>query len=263
MVDIFQSLIGVFQSLHPVTLLMIEALFCFSIILLLLTLFGSIGLFIYTAVAIIAANIQVLKIVDFDFFSHPIALGTILFSSTYLCTDILAEYYHEKLARLCIYIGFVTFGLWVVLMLLTIGYPADALSFQEDGAMRTLFMPVPALFIAGMTAYLISQLHDVWVFQFIRRLTGGRFLWLRNCLSTILSSLIDNAIFTILAFVVLASSPLPWDVVIYSYILGSFLFRVVMALADTPFVYMARNAIKLHERYFATKMSYSSSYTSL
>ena len=64
------------------------------------SLFGEIGLYIYSAIAIIVANIQVLKLVKFSFFSEPIALGTVLFASTFLCTDILAEYYGAKKARI-------------------------------------------------------------------------------------------------------------------------------------------------------------------
>ena len=56
-------------------------------------------MYIYTVIAVIGANIQVLKIVDFPFFSNPIALGTILFASTFLTTDILTEYYGSKFAK--------------------------------------------------------------------------------------------------------------------------------------------------------------------
>ena len=65
-------------------------LFCFSSILVFLKIFGYIGLYIYTAIAVIAGNIQVLKIVDFFYSIEPVALGTILFASTYFCTDILS-----------------------------------------------------------------------------------------------------------------------------------------------------------------------------
>ena len=65
----------------------------FISILIFLKFFGEVGLYVYTSIAVIAANIQVLKIVKFSFFAEPIALGTILFASIFLCTDILAEYY--------------------------------------------------------------------------------------------------------------------------------------------------------------------------
>ena len=66
-------------------------------------------MYVYTVLAIIVANIQVLKIVNFPFFENPIALGTILFSTTFLTTDILTEYYGVKSARKNILIGFLGF----------------------------------------------------------------------------------------------------------------------------------------------------------
>ena len=106
---------------------------CLLTILLLLKLFGEVGIFIYTVIAIISANIQVLKIVEFPFFSNPIALGTILFSSTFLATDILTEYYGSKIARRNILIGFVSFLIMTLFMLFTIGFtPLGAANAEED-----------------------------------------------------------------------------------------------------------------------------------
>ena len=94
-------------NLTPILLTwFIFLIFCFLAILIFLKLFGEVGIYVYTSIAIIAANIQVLKIVDFPFFNNPIALGTILFSSTFFATDILAEYYGTKYARKNILIGF-------------------------------------------------------------------------------------------------------------------------------------------------------------
>ena len=107
--------------------------FCLFVILILLKLFGEAGLYVYTVLAIIGANIQVLKIVDFPFFSNPIALGTILFSTTFLTTDILAEYYGEKFARRNILIGFISFLLMTIFMLFTIGFtPLSEMSAGEE-----------------------------------------------------------------------------------------------------------------------------------
>ena len=90
----------IFLNTIPIEITWIVFLFlCLSIIMILLKIFGEIGLYIYTIVAIIVANIQVLKIVKFSFFSDPVALGTILFASTFLCTDILSEYYSKEKAK--------------------------------------------------------------------------------------------------------------------------------------------------------------------
>ena len=63
--------------------------FCLIVILFFLKFFGEAGMYVYTVLAIIGGNIQVLKIVEFPFFPNPIALGTILFATTFLATDIL------------------------------------------------------------------------------------------------------------------------------------------------------------------------------
>ena len=89
----FFELTEILNSFSPELMWLIMLVFCFFSILIFLRLFGYVGIFIYTALAVIAGNIQVLKQVDFFYSPEPVALGTILFASTFLCTDILSEYY--------------------------------------------------------------------------------------------------------------------------------------------------------------------------
>ena len=96
----FEKFVTIYNSLTPIYTWIVFLFFCFLSVLIFLKLFGEVGLYVYTVIAIIAANIQVLKLVKFSFFSEPIALGTVLFASTFLCTDILAEYYGAKKARI-------------------------------------------------------------------------------------------------------------------------------------------------------------------
>ena len=72
------------------------------------------------------------------------------------------------------------------------------------------------------------------------RVTGGRWLWLRNNASTAASSLIDNTIFSVLAWVVFAADPLPWSTVIFTFILGTYWLRLLVAVMDTPILYLSR-----------------------
>ena len=74
---------------------------------------------------------------------------------------------------------------------------------------------MPIFFAASMIAYLISQFFDVWFFEFISKLTNRRFLWLRNNLSTITSSLIDNFIFSIFAWIIFNPNPLNFSTVFF------------------------------------------------
>ena len=245
----FEKFVTVYNSISPDYIWIVFLLFCFITVLIFLKLFGEVGLYIYSVIAIIAANIQVLKLVKFTFFLEPIALGTILFASTFLCTDILAEYYGSKKARTNIIIGFIGFLFMTLLMLFTLGFkPLDsttagdnyiwALNTQEN--LLGIFLPLPIFFVASMMAYLTSQFFDVWFFEKLSKFTNKRFLWLRNNLSTMSSSLIDNFIFSIFAWIIFNPNPLDFKTVFFTFILGTYILRLFIALVDTPFVYLSK-----------------------
>ena len=93
---IFFNFTSFLNNLNTEIVWLIYFFVCFTSILIFLKIFGYVGLYIYTAIAVVVANIQVLKLVDFFYSPEPVALGTILFASTFLCTDILSEYFDKK-----------------------------------------------------------------------------------------------------------------------------------------------------------------------
>ena len=245
----FEKFVLTFNAIDLITVWLILLILSFFSILIFLKFFGEIGIYIYSIIAIIVANIQVLKIVEFPLFHNPIALGTILFSSTFLCTDILTEYFGGKSARKNILLSFSGFLLFNLLMLMTLGIrPISnievgenyiwALSIQDN--LMSIFLPLPTFFFASMIAYLSSQFFDVWIYEKISNFTETKFLWLRNNLSTLTSSLIDNTIFSVLAWIVLNPNPLDFSTVFFTYILGTYFLRIVISLLDTPFIYIAK-----------------------
>lgn len=223
--------------------------FSFAFILVMLRIFGAAGLYVYIAIAIIAGNIQMFKAVKFSIFDTPVALGTILYASAYLCTDILNELYGSKIARKSIYMGFMAMLLLTVFMVLTMAFrplsPEEAANgiewaIENHIHITAVFSPTPVLFIASMTAYLCSQLNNVWMYSFLKKLTNERFLWLRNNGAAAISAFIDDVIFSILAWVVLAEEPLEWGVLWGTYILGTYALRLVVTILDTPVIYLAK-----------------------
>src|SRR5260221_1597081 len=246
------TLVAGMNGLPPEAMLVIEMAICFSLIPLMLRLFGPAGMFVYIAIGIVGANIQVLKAVKFAVFSDPAALGTVVFASSYLCTDILTEYYGRAAARRGILLGFAAMLLMTTMMLLAIGYrpmtPAEAgdamaWALPNHDHIMALFLPAPTLLAASMTSYLISQFNDVMVFQKIRRLTGTRHMWLRAAGSTAVSALVDNTIFNSLAWVVfpwlLGETPLSISALIFTYIIGTYWIRLAMAVIEAPYIYVA------------------------
>ena len=237
--DFFINFTSYLGSLNTFVVWIILLFFCFSSILIFLKLFSFAGLYVYSALAVIIGNIQVLKTVDFFYSPEPVALGTVLFASTFLCTDILSEHFGKDKARKNVLIGFISFLFVTIVMLITIGFNPSQNDWAQE-SLENIFTPMSRFFIASMIAYLVSQYFDVWIYSTIKNLTMNRFLWLRNNLSTILSSLIDNTVFSILAWIILNPNPETFYNVIMIYILGTYILRIFIAFIDTPFMYLSK-----------------------
>jgi len=252
----FADLVAGLNALPTEAMLVIELAVVFSLIPLVLRPFGAAGMFIFIAVGIIAANVQVLKAASFGFYAAPIPLGTVAFSATYIATDVLTEYYGRATARKAVWLGFSAMLLLTVMMLLAMGYrPMSAEEAAASGMdwalpnhdhITALYLPQATLLIAGLTSYLISQFNDIFVFQKIRAWTGRGQLWVRACGSTAISALIDNTVFSTLAWMVF-----PWllgqheqmvdlNTLIFTFILGTYWIRLAMAFLEAPFIYAAR-----------------------
>lgn len=203
--------------------------------------FGKNGLYAWIAVAIIIANIQVMKTIGF--FGLVTAMGNIIYGTTFLTTDILCENYSKKEAKKAVWIGFFMLIAVTIIMqitLLFVPHESDTLS----PALNQIFGLLPRITIASLTAYLISQFHDVWAFMFWKKLCKGKHLWIRNNLSTMTSQLLDNVIFTWIAFVGFFGlfgwgRVFDWGIIFQIFIV-SYVMKWVVAIFDTPFVYLAK-----------------------
>jgi hypothetical protein len=204
-------------------------------------LFGKTGLYIWTAMAIIVANIQVMKTIQV--FGFVTALGNIIYGSTFLVTDILCENHDKKDARRAVWIGFFVLITVTILMQLCLLFVPDA-SDSLSPALSQIFGFLPRITIASLTAYIISQNFDVWLYNKIKQSTKGKFLWLRNNGSTMVSQLLDNIIFTWIAFIGLFGlfgwqQLFEWPIII-SIFLTSYVMKWIVSALDTPFLYLAK-----------------------
>ena len=113
-------------------------------------------------------------------------------------------------------------------------------------AIQTLFLPQFPIIIGSISAFFISQKLDVFIFDFIKKKFTTA-LWFRNNISTFISQFIDNLVFSILAFNLLSSNPVPIMDLLISYGLGIYLLRILLSLMDTPVIYLAKYFIKKGE----------------
>ncbi|MCD6282075.1 queuosine precursor transporter [bacterium] len=192
---------------------------------------GREGLLILIVLHIIVCNLQVVKQVEL--FGLQATLGNISYGVTFWCTDLLAEKYGKREAARGVLIGFVALVVFTVLMQLALLFSPG----PEDWAnphLQGIFGFIPRLVVASLLAYLISQFHDVWFFHYLRTLTRGRHLWLRNNLSTMVSQLLDTLVFCSVAFIGIFTLP-----VLVQIYLTTWLIKVLVAALDTPFIYLA------------------------
>ena len=204
----------------------------FAAILVAYRLFGRLGLYVWVPIAAIVANIQVIKTVEL--FGLTATLGNIVYATSFLVTDILSENYGRKEANRAVAIGFFSLVAMVVLMnaaLLFEPHPSDT----AQPHLVAVFSLLPRITAASLAAYLVSQFHDVWAYHLWKRLLPERrHIWVRNNLSTLVSQLIDSVVFTLLAFAGVFELPVLLEIVLTTYLL-----KALVAVADTPLVYLA------------------------
>lgn len=108
-----------------------------------------------------------------------------------------------------------------------------------SGAMKTIFALAPRICISSLLCYYLSNTIDTYLYDFIRRSTGGKILWLRNNGSTLISQAIDSILFTLLAF----GGMMPTSVLI-ELAISTYIAKILVAILDTPFMYMAKKIDK-------------------
>jgi hypothetical protein len=190
--------------------------------------------------AILVANLQVLKLVSFAFFSHPVAMGTAIFSTLFLATDLLTEQHGPVWAKRAIYLGFIAQALFTALMVLTLGVRMAPESAAMQAHLSAVFLPGIGLFFAGLIAFGVSQLYDVYIYQALKVRTGGQHLWLRAGVSYLLAALLDNVVFSLLAWRVFAPVSVEWDVLLNTYIIGTYGLRIMFGFVNIGVLYLCK-----------------------
>jgi|TARA_B110000116_G_scaffold102926_1_gene89627 uncharacterized integral membrane protein (TIGR00697 family) len=190
-----------------------------------------VGIFI---ASLITCNLIANKFVavDMGFRVFIISAGILPYPLTFLVTDLISELYGQKKANLVVFSGFIA-SLFVLLFLWLGGqFNAIPESLVSDSIYNSVFRNAWRLIAASMIAYLFAQVIDVRIFHFWKKLTNGKHLWLRNNGSTIASQLVDTTLVICILFVGVWNSDQ-----ILSAIIDGWLFKMLMALIDTPIIY--------------------------
>lgn len=198
--------------------------------------FGLPWLIALIAVQTVIMNIFVLKMMNI--FALEITGGNVLYASIFLGTDMICEHYGEDKARQAVWIGFFGAVFFIIMSQFIIWYTPSGLenSMFLHETLTTIFQSTPRIVLASMGGYLLSQNLDIYIYTRIKKITGERFLWLRNNGSTLVSQLVDSIFFTFVGLYGIVANPENvWQIILFTYIV-----KVLIAIIDTPFIYLSK-----------------------
>ena len=181
----------------------------------------------------------------FVLFGQELSAGIIAYPVTFLVTDLISEVYGRKRANSVVIAGFVVSVFITLVVWIANAAPTYEQSPVDAEAFNVVFGLLPGVVLGSMIAYLTSQFIDVQIFEFWRRLTDGRYMWLRNNGSTFFSQLVDTVMVVTIALVIWpevdgnpATTPLgyeTWEGIVF----GQYVFKIGIAALDTPLFYVA------------------------
>lgn len=205
----------------------------FIVMVLMYRCFGKQGLIAWVAIGTIIANIQVIKTVDI--FGISATLGNVMFASIYLATDILNDIYGRKVAKRAVWLGFSSTLVMIIVMQMSLHFiPAPEDISQK--ALSTIFDLVPRIAL-GSIAYIIGQHVDVFIFSMIKKVfQSDKTFIIRAYGSTVLSSIIDTALFVTIAFIGTLPASVVFEIFITTYVL-----KLVSTIFNVPFGYIAKS----------------------
>lgn len=212
--------------------LFLEILICFSAVVLIGKLFGKNGLIAWVGIASVLANIITAK--TSNILGLDASQGSVLFASTFLATDILCEKYGKKEAKTGVLVGLFSSVALIVATQIALLYSPVEYDYA-DAPMQVLFGLNLRITASSIVMYLIANLADIAVFDKLKQVTGGKWLWLRNNVATILCNCIENFGFIFLAFLGIYSAGQCFEIAIATSVI-----EIVAAVCDTPFAYLGR-----------------------
>ena len=193
--------------------------------------------------SLVVSNLIFQKFFYWDFFgiyTFEISVGILPYPITFLITDIISEVYGKKKANQVVTAGIFASFFSLLIIYTSAAVPATDWSPIDDALFNKVFGATAIAVLASMMAYLFAQYIDIQIFHFWKRVTKGKHLWIRNNFSTFFSQFIDT--FTVL-FLLCSFGKIDWAL-FGGLLLSGFLFKVLVAVCDTPFLYGAVFALR-------------------
>jgi len=192
--------------------------------------------------------------------SLNISAGVLLWPLEFAIADLINEYFGKRGIKLLSFlaVGLISYAFLMIFFAMWLS-PADFWVTREtDAGPINMVIAFDAVFAQGqwiilgsLVAFLIGQILDVYVFQWVKRMTGEKWLWLRATGSTMVSQFVDSFIVLFIAFHLNPATQ--WDLkTILLLGLVKYVYKFIMALLLTPLIYLLHYVI---DRYLGEEMA--------
>lgn len=203
----------------------------FTSVVLVARLFGRAGLYAWIGIAAVLANLLIPKVVTL--FGLDVNLGSIMFSSLFLATDILSERFGLKESRRAVVIALIADLLFIAVTQIGLLFVPSDMDMVHS-SMKDLFTIELRVTAASVLMMFLANLADVYLFEAMRR-RSEKNLWLRNNVCTILCNCTENFIFVLLALYGIYSFGECMALAAVGCVI-----EIIISICDTPFVYWGR-----------------------
>jgi queuosine precursor transporter len=174
------------------------------------------------------------------FHTFELSVGAILYPLTFLLTDLITEFYGKEKANFCVKLG-ISMNILVACMIAGMDQlEATDWSKIDNVLFHKVFGLYSIAFIGSILACYTAQTVDIMLYVWIRKITKGKWLWVRNNGSTAVSLFVDT--FIVITFMTLFHIfPLErmWPL-----IMNSYFFKLFFSICSTPLFYLLVKIIK-------------------
>ncbi|MFN5379930.1 MAG: queuosine precursor transporter [Bacteroidota bacterium] len=191
-----------------------------------------------------------LRLFGIEGLSFNLTAGVLLWPLVFIFTDIINEYYGPRGVRMISYIAAALIAYTFIMFVAAMQLPPADFWIQTNSnkgvpdmqqAFSAIFGQGSWIIIGSLSAFIIGQIADVFVFYKIKKMTGERLIWLRATGSTLVSQLIDSFVVLFIAFYVGQG----WSLKLVSAIcVLNYIYKFMMAILMTPLIYLVHNRIE-------------------
>jgi uncharacterized integral membrane protein (TIGR00697 family) len=176
--------------------------------------------------------------------SFSLSVGVLPWPVIFIMTDIINEYYGVKGVRFLSFLAVVLIAFAFIIFFFSIhAVPDQGWRFRglgqgvtdQQGAYVQVLGQGMNIIIGSITAFIVGQLLDAWIFRVIKKFTGEKLFWMRATISTLVSQWIDSIVVTFIAFYLFRDFSLA---TVTAWALTAYIYKFLIAVLMTPVLYL-------------------------